>query len=225
MALGKQLRRVRGVTEGTLRHPTRLAVNIVSAMYWRNDICDTWYLGHQVLKTPLDLWMYQEMLHELEIDLVIETGTHTGASALYLAHTFDHLHRGKVLTIDIADRKDRPEHHRIEYFTASSTSPRAVKKAKETAGAFQRVMVILDSDHSREHVLREMHAYGDLVTAGSYMIVEDGNLNGHPVSVDHGPGPQEAIKEFLADRDDFTIDGSREKFLITQNPNGFLKKA
>ena len=63
-------------------------------------------------------------------------------------------------------------------------------------------MFIFDSDHTREHVLREMLLYADLVTPGSYMIVEDGNIHDHPVYVDFGPGPQEVIEEFLPKRNE-----------------------
>ena len=87
-----------------------------------------------------------------------------------------------------------------------------------------RVLVILDSGHAKDHVLAEMHAYAPLVTAGSYLIVEDTNLNGHPVEGDHGPGPAEGDAVFLARHDEFVRTESREKFLLTFNPGGYLKK-
>lgn len=85
-------------------------------------------------------------------------------------------------------------------------------------------MVILDSDHSREHVSAELRALANLVTPGSYLIVEDTNVNGHPVGLEHGPGPMEALDAFIAERRDFTIDSRREKFLLTFNPRGYLKR-
>jgi cephalosporin hydroxylase len=93
------------------------------------------------------------------------------------------------------------------------------------AGPEDRVLVILDSDHSRDHVLEEMRMYADLVTPDSYLIVEDTNVNGHPVFPEFGPGPMEAVDAFLAERSDFIIDRSREKLLMTFNPGGYLKKA
>ena len=69
-----------------------------------------------------------------------------------------------------------------------------------------------------------MHAYAPLVTPGSYLVVEDTNLNGHPVDSDHGPGPAEAVAEFLERNDGFVRDESKEKFLLTFNPGGFLEK-
>jgi cephalosporin hydroxylase len=85
-------------------------------------------------------------------------------------------------------------------------------------------MVILDSDHHKDHVLRELEIYSKFVTNGSYIIVEDTNINGHPVRPKFGPGPTEAVKEFLKGSRDFVIDKSREKFFLTFNPNGYLKK-
>jgi cephalosporin hydroxylase len=86
------------------------------------------------------------------------------------------------------------------------------------------VMVILDSDHQKDHVLSELLLYSPFVTQGSYLIVEDTNLNGSPVAKDFGPGPGEAVKEFLSGNDQFCADRKREKFLISANPGGYLKR-
>ena len=86
-------------------------------------------------------------------------------------------------------------------------------------------MVILDSNHQKEHVLAELRAYSPLVTPADYLVVEDTNVNGHPVRADYGPGPMEAVDEFLAGTDEFSIDASREKFFMTFNPRGYLRRA
>ncbi len=86
------------------------------------------------------------------------------------------------------------------------------------------VIVILDSDHSRDHVLAELRAYADIVTPGGYCIVEDTNVNNHPVLPHWGPGPMEAVDAFLAERDDFEIDPWRERFMLTMNPRGYLRR-
>jgi cephalosporin hydroxylase len=91
----------------------------------------------------------------------------------------------------------------------------------EAAGA-ERVMVILDSDHSRDHVLAELRAYAPLVSEGSYMIVED-TIAGQ-VDPDHGPGPDEAIEQFLKETDSFAVDEVCEKFMLTFQPGGYLKR-
>jgi cephalosporin hydroxylase len=86
------------------------------------------------------------------------------------------------------------------------------------------VMVILDSDHSRAHVLDELTAYGPLVTSGSFLLVEDTNLNGHPAAPDFGPGPMEAVQEFLGTHPEFRVDRGWEKFFMTFNPRGYLRR-
>jgi cephalosporin hydroxylase len=85
-------------------------------------------------------------------------------------------------------------------------------------------LVILDSDHSRDHVLTELRTYSPLVTPGQYLIVEDTNVNGHPVLSEHGPGPAEALVEFLDETDGFEVDRAREKFGMTFNPGGYLRR-
>ena len=85
-------------------------------------------------------------------------------------------------------------------------------------------MVVLDSDHSRDHVLQELELYAPLVTPGCYLVVEDTNVNGHPVSPGFGPGPMEAVTEFLGTTDDFEVDRGREKLMLTFNPSGYLRR-
>jgi cephalosporin hydroxylase len=85
-------------------------------------------------------------------------------------------------------------------------------------------MVILDSDHSRDHVLGELRIYGKMVTRGQYLIVEDTNINGHPALPEFGPGPMEALDLYLKEDDAFEIDPSREKFYMTFNPRGYLRR-
>jgi cephalosporin hydroxylase len=87
------------------------------------------------------------------------------------------------------------------------------------------VVVILDSDHSAEHVLEELRLWSEVVTPGSYLIAEDTNINGHPVYPGFGPGPAEAVATFLAERSDYSIDASREKLLLTWNPGGYLRRS
>jgi cephalosporin hydroxylase len=184
----------------------------------------TFWLGHRVLKCPLDLWSYQEILHDVRPELIVETGTYLGGSALFLASICDLLGQGKVLTIDVDRRDDRPRHPRITYLTGSSTSNAILRRVRRRAKGASRVLVILDSGHAKDHVLAEMDVYAPLVTPGSYLVVEDTNLNGHPVERGHGPGPAEAVAEFLERNDAFVRDERRERFLLTFNPGGYLEK-
>jgi cephalosporin hydroxylase len=85
-------------------------------------------------------------------------------------------------------------------------------------------LVVLDSDHSFEHVLAELRLLSEFVNVGSYLIVEDTNINGHPVYEEFGPGPMEAVKQFLSETDAFEVDESRNIFHMTMHPRGFLRK-
>jgi cephalosporin hydroxylase len=185
---------------------------------------DTRWFGVATLKCPLDLWIYQEIIHELAPDLIVETGTADGGSGLFLATLCEARGRGEVVTIDIEVRPGRPGHDRLTYITASSTDPAVIERLAGRASDAETVLVVLDSDHSYDHVLAELRAYAPLVTPGSYLVVEDTNINGHPVYEHHGPGPMEAVQDFLKENDAFAVDATREKLLLTFNPGGWLRK-
>jgi cephalosporin hydroxylase len=187
---------------------------------WR----DTNWLGHRIFKCPLDLWIYQEILWEVKPEVIVECGTCLGGSALWLATMCDLLQKGRVITIDIDPPDGKPLHPRLTYLQGSSTSDHIVERIRRSIRPGEKVMVILDSDHSKDHVLNEMRIYSKIVSVGSYLIVEDGDINGHPVYPDFGPGPMEAIDEFFRENRDYLIDTKREKFLLTFNPHGYLKR-
>jgi cephalosporin hydroxylase len=134
----------------------------------------------------------------------------------------DVLGHGEIITIDI-NPCVRTSHPRIRYVVGSSTDFGLVNDLLSSRPVETR-MVILDSDHSKAHVRSELALFAPYVTPGSYLIVEDTNLNGHPTFPEFGPGPAEAVHEFLTDKDDFVVDRSREKFLMTFNPGGFWKR-
>lgn len=182
----------------------------------------TTWMGVPCLKCPMDLWAYQEILADVRPDLVVETGTHMGGSALFLTHMLDLLGKGELVTIDILERSSRPAHPRIRYVTGSSSDAALVESVFAGRPRLETRLVILDSDHSKEHVARELALFAPRVSVGSYLIVEDSNVNGHPVLPDFGPGPSEAVAEFLAANKSFVADASREKFLMTFNPGGYL---
>jgi len=191
---------------------------------WRN----TFWLGVETLKCPLDLWIYQELIHEVRPRYIIETGTAAGGSTLFLASICDLLGTGEIITVDVEERPARPKHARIEYLKGSSVADETVRSIKERVagaeGGGVPVLAILDSDHSRQHVARELRIYGAMVTKGSYLIVEGTNLNGHPVLQNHGLGPMEAVESFLRETPQFMPDRDREKFFLTFNPKGYLRK-
>lgn len=106
----------------------------------------------------------------------------------------------------------------------SSTSRQIIDDVESLIKDGDKVMVELDSDHSKEHVLKELRIYSQFVTKGSYIIVEDTDLNGHPIRSDFGLGPMEAVEAFLRENKDFAVDTSREKFLLTFSPKGYLMR-
>lgn len=193
---------------------------------WIDNTADTinlsWF-GHHVLKCPLDLWVYQELLVRTCPDVVIETGTKFGGSALYLAMVLDQIGHGHVITIDIEVLPSRPQHPRITYLSGSSTNEAVIAQVRETVGS-QRAMVVLDSNHHEAHVYEEMKAYSPLIQVGDYLIVEDTNVNGHPAYSNFGPGPMEAVDKFFSENDEFVIDQRCERFLMTLNPRGYLRR-
>lgn len=187
---------------------------------------DSFFLGTGIQKCPFDLFIYQEILHEIKPDIIIETGTKFGGCAYYLAVLCDALKKGEIITVDITPEKNMPKHKRIKYLIGSSIDSEIVKAIKSKIKSGDKVLVILDSDHTRDHVLKELKIYSKFVTKGSYIIVEDSNVNGHPVNREHGPGPMEAIEAFMESGKNrqFVSDKLREKFYVTFNPNGYLKK-
>lgn len=187
---------------------------------WMN----TFWLGVPVQKLPFDLWVYQEILHEIKPDIIIETGTLFGGSALYMASILDLLHNGRIVSIDIEEREGRPQHERITYLRGSSTGAEILQVVDDMIKPGDKIVVILDSDHSAQHVLDELRIYNKYVTHGSYLIVEDTCMNGHPILSGSGPGPMEGLAEFLQENDDFIVDETKEKFFVTWNPKGYLKK-
>ena len=190
---------------------------------WR----ETSYLGVQVLKHPCDLWAMQEIFFDASPDLVIETGTFKGGSALYYCKLQEAFvcHEGdsNVVTIDTEVQPDRPRGP--VYLSGSSVSPEILDLVRGLVGKTRTeikhrdasILVVLDSDHSYDHVLAELRAYAPLVSPGSYLVCEDTNT----------PGPFHAVADFLASPEGsaFEVDRSRERFGSSFNKGGFLKKA
>jgi len=189
----------------------------------RQTVLLSWF-GHRILKCPFDIWTYQEIIFETKPDLIVECGTRYGGGALYLASLFDlRGGSGQVMTIDITAMKHRPVHPRIQYVAGSTLDDGVVAQVR-AAAAGKRTMVILDSDHSATQVAAELKIYPEFVSPGCYLIVDDANLGGHPVLPEHGPGPTEALDEWYPTQSDFEIDRSRERFMLSLNPRGFLKR-
>jgi cephalosporin hydroxylase len=171
----------------------------------------------------------QEILFDVKPDFIVETGTlHGGSAALWAMILREINPDGRIITIDIQDQtaparglslfKDK-----VDFLLGSSIDPKLVAEVQKRVKG-KKVLAILDSNHARDHVLKEMESYAPMIPVGGYLIVQDSNVNGHPVRKDFGPGPMEAIQAFLASRDDFRPDPDRERLLFTMHPNGYLKR-
>lgn len=185
----------------------------------------TWH-GIRTLKLPSDVWNYQEIIFERRIDYVLETGTRHGGSALFFAETLAARNSpGFVISMDVdAQSRQVESHPRIHFVVGDSAAPEMVARAMALIPA-QRgpVFLILDSDHSRDHVLRELRIWVPALRPGDYLVVEDTIVNGHPVRPQHGPGPLEAIEDYLREAPGMlTHDVRREdKFGVTFATRGY----
>jgi cephalosporin hydroxylase len=185
------------------------------------------YRGVRILKLPSDLWNYQEIFTEHRIGWVLETGTRHGGSALFFADLLQlNGSSGKVISIDVDAASNMVrEHPKIDFLLGDSAAPAMVERVRGLLpGNRGALFAILDSDHSKVHVLRELNAFVPLLKPGDYLVVEDTCVNGHPVRPEFGPGPYEAVEEFVAGNPGLLErDASREtKFGCTAAPNGYF---
>ncbi len=183
------------------------------------------YRGVRTLKMVTDLWNYQEIFAEKKIEWVLETGTRHGGSALYFADLLANAGApGVVVTVDV-DHRDlqAPPHPRVRTLLGDSASEAVRAEVERIIPRARGAMfLILDADHRRDHVLRELELYVPMLLPGDYLVVEDTCVNGHPVRPDFGPGPWEAVGEFL-ERHPATLRWDREresKFGATFAPRG-----
>jgi cephalosporin hydroxylase len=197
----------------------------------------TW-MGRPIIQYPQDMIAMQEIIWEIKPDLIIETGIAHGGSLIYYASLMELIGKGEVLGVDIDIREHNRleiENHsmfkRISMIQGSSIDDETVAKVAEVAKGKETVMVLLDSNHTHDHVLQELIKYAPFVTKGSYLvcfdtIVEDmpnDYLPGRPWN--QGNNPKTAVWEFLKQNPDFEIDKSIDnKLLISVGPDGYLKR-
>jgi cephalosporin hydroxylase len=177
----------------------------------------TW-MGRPIIQLPEDMIRIQEVIYRVKPDVVIETGVAHGGSLIFYASLFKAMGKGRVIGIDIEirphNRKAIESHDLFEYITlveGSSIDPAIVERVKSLVRPGERVLVMLDSNHTRDHVLAELEAYSPLVAAGSYIVAADGimaDLAGAPrTSSDWGwNNPKAAAAEFVASHPQFVLE-------------------
>jgi cephalosporin hydroxylase len=210
--------------EKPLPIPEDLKVEFIDA-FWRSHAWrKTTWLGQPVTRPPTDLLAYQELVARLRPDWIIETGTGNGGRALFLASICELLGNGNVLSIDARKADDRPQHPRITYLTANTVQSDTAQRARDIVGEEPNALVVLGSGGSRGRMVAEFTLYSPLVPLGSYVVMEETIVNGHPVWPSFGPGPAEAVKNVINTRGDFAPDPDMERSGLTFNPHGFLKR-
>jgi cephalosporin hydroxylase len=139
------------------------------------------WLGRPVIQLPEDLVRIQEIIHRVEPDVIVETGVAHGGSLIFYASLCKALDRGRVIGVDIEIRphnrvaiETHPLSSYVTLIEGSSTAPEVVESVRGQIGADERVLVILDSNHTKAHVLNELAAYAPLVSPGSYIVAADG---------------------------------------------------
>lgn len=196
------------------------------------------WMGRPIIQLPQDIIAMQELIWEIKPDLIIETGIAHGGSLIFSASMLELLGGdGMVLGLDIDIRTpnwteivNHPMSKRIVMIEGSSVDERVAEKVRAIAHNKQRILVCLDSNHTHEHVLRELALYAPLVTKGSYCVVFDTIVeDSHGGNTDRpwgkGNNPKTAVHEYLKTTDKFEIDKRIEnKLVLTVCPDGYLRR-
>lgn len=197
------------------------------------------WMGIPIIQFPTDMIQMQEIICDVKPDLIIETGIAHGGSLVYYASLLQLCcGKGHVIGIDIDIRdhnlkrlEAHPMKKHITLLQGDSTSEDIVTKVYATAKSYSRILVVLDSNHTHEHVIKELNLYAPLVTLNSYIVVFDTIVENLPDEFNEdrpwsvGNNPMTAVKEFLTDNKNFAIDDNIDKKLqISNAPLGWLKR-
>ena len=181
------------------------------------------YRGVLTWKNVLDLWVYGEIIWETAVDCVVEIGVRHGGTTLWLADTLRNFRGDEALIIAIDIEPPSAElPANVKFLHGSSIAPEIVEQVRELC-AGRKTMVMADGNHDADHVLEELRLYTPFVADGCYFIAEDGIVDVMDWK-EYTPGPAIAAQRFAAENDEFEIDRSREKFLLTYAPDGFVKR-
>lgn len=194
------------------------------------------WLGRPVIQFPQDLIAIQEIVWNVQPAFIIETGVAHGGSLVFHASILELIGKGRVIGIEVELREHNrlaldahPLGHRVELVEGSSLDANVVREVSRLVGGEGPVLVILDSNHTHEHVLEELRVYSRFVTRGSYLIVLDTIVEMMPEDAfpdrpwSRGNNPYTAVQQFLGETPRFEVDPLYpEKLLITSAPGGYL---
>jgi cephalosporin hydroxylase len=213
---------------------------ITHAEKYRYAYLWTW-LGVPIIQMPADVLAMQEVIWQTQPDVIVETGVARGGSVIFSASLLSLIGKGKVIGVDIdirAHNRDTIEKHpqasRITLIEGSSVAADTIARVKAEIPAGATVMVVLDSDHSREHVLAELRAFAPLVSVGHYLVCADtmlGFLAPEQTPVNRskvwypGDEPLSALRTFLAEDDRFQADPEiNGKLIVASSPGGYVRR-
>lgn len=197
----------------------------------------TW-LGRPIIQLPQDIMAIQELIWKSKPELIIETGIAHGGSLIFHSSLLELIgQKGKVLGIDIDIRKHNSEEIKkhpmsknIDMIEGSSINEEVVQQVYKYAYGKKNIMVILDSNHTHEHVLKELNFYSSLVKKDNYLIVLDTLIEDMPDDLSNnrswgkGNNPKTAVREFLKSNDRFVNESKVDnKLLLTVAPEGYLR--
>lgn len=224
------------------------AFSIISSLWirsgWDNKYVYSFtWLGRPIIQLPEDMFRIQEVIYSVKPDVIIETGIAHGGSLVFYAGLCKMMGKGKVIGVDIDirthNKKAITEHELYEYITlveGSSIDKNIVDYVKSLVKQNDKVLVILDSNHTKEHVLDELKAYSKLVSFNSYIVVQDGimqNVAGAPRTQSDWKwnNPKCAVEEFIKENNDFVVEEPQFKFnegsiieRITYWPSAYVKR-
>ena len=201
------------------------------------------WMGRPVIQLPEDMIRLQEVIWDLKPDVLVETGVAHGGSLIFYASLFEAMGKGRVVGVDIEIRphnraaiEAHPMNRRIDLVEGSSTAPEVLDQVKALIKPGETVLVVLDSNHSKAHVLDELRAYGEIIGVGSYVVATDGimeQVKGAPRTRDDWDwnNPKAAVHAFLAEDQRFALDEPAFPFnegvvkeRVTYWPDCFVKR-
>jgi len=184
------------------------------------------YLGVRTMRSPMDSWVYQQIIWETRPDVLVEIGQKWGGSTLMFSHIFKNI--GLNTRIIGVDRSHKSLDKRVREIPNSvfieGEANKSLEKVEKYIGKNDKVMVIDDSSHTYAETLSILKMYSGLVSVGQYFIVEDGIMNHGLRKMDSDFNAYQACEDFVVDHPEFAIDRDRELFILTYNPKGYLRR-